>query len=94
YALRWQAAMADLCLKELLRDLVVQGCTVKLTVVPRYSVASRQWWTLEWSDPEAETGHMAYSVSAENAHLLCWRAARHMARMEERIRRGLPGSSA
>jgi hypothetical protein len=51
-----------------------------LRVSARPSVASREWWTLEWTTATGQRGH----VEAQYVDLLLWRAAEHEMQQRER----------
>ena len=79
---------AIMSLSAFIRDMALMGgsqaeervnCPVTLTCHYRHSVASRFWWTIQWTDEHGEK----HEASAQELDLCLWRAAE----MELRVRK-------
>ena len=71
YEARNRFPWAEIDVGSLLRDLTQYDQPVTFTVVPRPSVATRYWYSLEWTGEDGET----YGASASTLELCLWRAA-------------------
>lgn len=71
---------ATMSLSAFMKDMAISGgsgteertnCPVRLTCHYRASVASRYWWTIEWTDEQGEQ----HRAEAQELDLCLWRAA-------------------
>src|SRR5260370_5096376 len=63
---------ASVSVQRFLMDVIAYGeGPAKLSVIPRSEVASRLWWTLEWTSADGQ----ARKVEAQTCEKLLWGAA-------------------
>ena len=62
---------ASVSVQRFLMDVIAYGeGPAKLSVIPRSEVASRLWWTLEWTSADGQVR----KVEAQTCEKLLWRA--------------------
>lgn len=73
---------ASMNLHAFMHDMALNGqALVSLTCVYRPDVASRFWWTVEWTDEQGEK----HEASAQELDLCLWRAAEKELQARQRI---------
>lgn len=71
YQRRNQTPWATMSLAAFIKDVAINQSPVTLTCCYRPDVASRFWYTIEWTDSHGEK----HSASSQELDLCLWRAA-------------------